>query len=104
MNDDHIFYFNILDNKELKKIRFLSFKINDILIKLFNKINITLIDFKLEFGKYNNSILLADEISPDNCRLWEKNTKINLDKDIFRKNNGDLLSAYNKILNKLNRI
>jgi len=71
---------------------------------LFSKINIELIDFKIEFGKTvndnENKLMLADEISPDNCRLWDKNTKKNFDKDIFRNNTGDLIEGYQEIVKR----
>ena len=73
------------------------------LIKLFSKIGIILVDFKLEFGKNDNEIILADEISPDNCRLWDKKSKLSLDKDLFRHDKGDLINAYEYIHTKLNR-
>ena len=102
---DRIELMNIISSKDLDHIIELTLKINVILKSFFKNIQLQLVDFKLEFGyDLKKNILLGDEISPDNCRLWEKNTKINLDKDIFRKSNGDLLSAYNKILKKLNRI
>ena len=62
-----------------------------------------LVDFKLEFGRSNNEIILADEISPDNCRLWDKKSKLSLDKDLFRQDKGDLINAYEYIHTKLNR-
>ena len=73
-------------------------------INLFSKINIELIDFKIEFGKTvndnENKFILADEISPDNCRLWDKDTKKNFDKDIFRNNTGDLIEGYQEIVKR----
>jgi len=104
MNDDHIFYMNIVNFKELKRIKFLALKINVLLSSFFDKTSILLVDFKLEFGKYNNKILLADEISPDSCRLWDKKSKTSFDKDLFRENKGDLIKAYKKILKGLDRI
>jgi len=104
MNDDHIFYMNIVNFKELKRIKFLALKINVLLSAFFDKTSILLVDFKLEFGKYNNKILLADEISPDSCRLWDKKSKKSFDKDLFRENKGDLIKAYKKILKGLDRI
>ena len=82
----------------------LSGLISSASINLFSKINIELIDFKIEFGKTVNDnediFILADEISPDNCRLWDKDTKNNFDKDIFRNNTGDLIEGYQEIVKR----
>lgn len=104
MNTDHIIQLKLASNSELKKIITISNKINNLLIKLFLKIDVILVDFKIEFGKHENKIILADEISPDSCRLWQKKTKNSLDKDLFRENSGDLIKAYQYIYDKLNRI
>ena len=103
MNSAHIKLLNIATAKEIRYLRKLALKINILLIKLFSKIGIILADFKLEFGKSNNEIILADEISPDNCRLWDKKSKLSLDKDLFRHDKGDLINAYEYIHTKLNR-
>ena len=103
MNSAHIKLLNIATAKEIRYLRKLALKINILLIKLFSKIGIILVDFKLEFGKSNNEIILADEISPDNCRLWDKKSKLSLDKDLFRHDKGDLINAYEYIHTKLNR-
>ena len=103
MNSAHIKLLNIATAKEIRYLRKLALKINILLIKLFSKIGIILVDFKLEFGKSNNAIILADEISPDNCRLWDKKSKLSLDKDLFRHDKGDLINAYEYIHTKLNR-
>src|SRR5690606_40790717 len=79
-----------------------ALKINEVLSQLFLEIGIRLVDFKLEFGKTaSNEIILADEISPDTCRLWDVNTNQKLDKDVFRKDLGDLTLVYKEILNRL---
>ena len=76
--------------------------INKILIKLFFSIGLNLVDFKIEFGvDKDGNLLLADEISPDSCRLWKMGTKISFDKDLFRKDKGDILEAYKHILDSL---
>ena len=103
MNSAHIKLLNIATTKEIRYLTKLALKINILLIKLFSKIGIILVDFKLEFGKSNNEIILADEISPDNCRLWDKKSKLSLDKDLFRHDKGDLINAYEYIHTKLNR-
>ena len=103
MNSAHIKLLNIATDKEIRYLTKLALKINILLIKLFSKIGIILVDFKLEFGKSNNAIILADEISPDNCRLWDKKSKLSLDKDLFRHDKGDLINAYEYIHTNLNR-
>ena len=78
-------------------------KVNVVLKEIFDSINIDLVDYKLEFGAYDNRrIILADEISPDSCRLWKKGTTESMDKDLFRKDEGDIIEAYKEILEKLN--
>ena len=103
MNSAHIKLLNIATAREIRYLTKLALKINILLIKLFSKIDIILVDFKLEFGRCNNGIILADEISPDNCRLWDKKSKLSLDKDLFRHDKGDLINAYEYIHTKLNR-
>ena len=103
INDDHaVKILKILSQKDLELIKEYSYQINDILTKIFSSINIKLIDFKIEFGRdKNNIITLADEISPDSCRLWDVKTNQKLDKDIFRRDLGDLASAYEEVLKRL---
>ena len=82
----------------------LALAINKQLIKIFYNIGFDLVDFKVEFGDDSEgNLLLADEISPDSCRLWKTGTKENFDKDLFRNDNGDIISAYTHILNELRR-
>jgi phosphoribosylaminoimidazole-succinocarboxamide synthase len=103
INDDHaINVLNLLSKNELDQIKKYSFQINKILSNIFILTNIKLVDFKIEFGrdKYNN-IILADEISPDSCRLWDIASNKKLDKDIFRQDLGDLASAYEEVLKRL---
>ena len=102
VNKSHINSFNWANNKELTKIELKSLEINELLKKLFNKISINLVDFKIEFGRSRNNILLADEISPDSCRLWDKDSNRKLDKDVFRKDIGNLKNAYMEIAYRLN--
>jgi len=103
---DRIKLMNILEQDELTYIIELSYKINLILTKFFSNIQIKLVDFKLEFGRnHYGKIVLADEFSPDNCRLWDlkaNNGKIeSLDKDRFRNDLGDLIEAYSEISNRI---
>lgn len=103
INDDHaIIVLNLIKSEQLQLIKNLSFKINEILLDIFAKINIKLVDFKLEFGfDNNNNIILADEISPDSCRLWDKDSNEKLDKDRFRRDMGGLIAAYEEVANRL---
>jgi len=78
-------------------------KINDILKSFFLEQGIKLIDFKLEFGKFNGEIILADEISPDTCRLWDAKTNEKLDKDRFRRDLGNVKEAYIEILKRISK-
>ncbi|MFC1594354.1 phosphoribosylaminoimidazolesuccinocarboxamide synthase [Candidatus Omnitrophota bacterium] len=97
-NEYHIFALKLASAEELETIKELSFKINDIMKEFFAKRNLDLVDFKLEFGRFKDQIILADEISPDTCRLWEKGTGKKLDKDRFRRDLGDIEEAYQEVL------
>jgi len=104
---DRIELMDILNIEDLDFIINLTLKINLILKKFFKKINLQLVDFKLEFGyDLKNNILLGDEISPDNCRLWDLNqqndTIVSLDKDRFRNDLGGLIEAYSEINRRIN--
>ena len=104
---DRIKLLNIIDVKDLDFIIDLTLKINKILKKFFKNIQLDLVDFKLEFGyNSNNEIILCDEISPDNCRLWDLNQEndiiVSLDKDRFRNDLGDLIEAYSEINRRIN--
>ena len=107
INDDHILALDLATEKELETIRRLSFKVNDVLKAYFATRKIDLVDFKLEFGRFpaggpgTGTILLSDEISPDTCRFWEQGTKKKLDKDRFRRDLGDVESAYLEMLNRV---
>lgn len=102
LTTDHIYELNIATEEELTVLKEKALKINTVLSSFFNELGINLIDFKLEFGKdADGSILLADEISPDTCRLWDKKTNEKLDKDVFRRDLGSLTEAYETILARL---
>ncbi|MBA8757650.1 phosphoribosylaminoimidazolesuccinocarboxamide synthase [Wolbachia pipientis] len=104
VNENHILYFDWLSSKEMDEVKTTTLKINEILIDLFSNAGIDLVDLKLEFGRLINDstkIILADEISPDNCRLWDKNTYKKLDKDVFRLNLGNLKKAYLEVAERL---
>jgi phosphoribosylaminoimidazole-succinocarboxamide synthase len=98
----HIMELGLIDDAGFKYIRELSFKINDILTKYFDSIGLKLIDMKMEFG-YNKegNIVLGDEISPDTCRFWDKETNEKLDKDRFRRDLGGVEEAYEEVLRRV---
>ena len=107
LTQERIKLLNIIDNKELDLIIDLTLKINSVLKSFFQKIQLNLVDFKLEFGHNSkNEIILGDEISPDNCRLWDLNHKndtiVSLDKDRFRNDLGGLIEAYSEISRRIN--
>jgi phosphoribosylaminoimidazole-succinocarboxamide synthase len=87
--------------EEIDKITEYAFKVNEVLIDYFKGIGIELIDFKIEFGRYKGQIILADEISPDTCRLWDINTREKLDKDRFRRDMGNVEDAYKEVFKRL---
>ncbi|WP_042352029.1 phosphoribosylaminoimidazolesuccinocarboxamide synthase [Bacillus massiliigorillae] len=102
ITDAHISLLEIATPEEIKEITEKALKVNDVLKEFFASINIRLIDYKLEFGKTaDGEILLADEISPDTCRLWDATTGEKLDKDVFRRDLGNITDAYEQILTRL---
>ncbi len=101
INDTHAVAIGLSTFDELNKIYEITAKINDILKEFFLKQDIKLIDFKLEFGRYNGEIILADEISPDTCRFWDANTNEKLDKDRFRRDLGNVKEAYEEIIKRI---
>ena len=91
--------------ENLNKLKTLGLKVNEALIEFFGQIDLKLIDFKLEFGvNSEGEIILADEISPDSCRLWDINTNDNLDKDRFRYDQGKVEESYKEVLNRIERV
>jgi len=101
INDCHAVAIGLTTFEELKTIYEMTAKINEVLKEFFMKQNIKLIDFKLEFGRCNGEIVLADEISPDTCRFWDATTNEKLDKDRFRRDMGDVKEAYVEILKRM---
>lgn len=102
ITDDHIDYLEIASQEERTEIREMALGVNEVLQGIFKEAGVTLVDFKLEFGKdRNGSILLGDEISPDTCRLWDAETNQKLDKDVFRRDLGSLTEVYSIILERL---
>lgn len=101
INDYHIRALGMATDRELATIAKYSFKINDLMKKFFGSKGLVLVDFKLEFGRYKGKIILADEISPDTCRLWDAKTKEKLDKDRFRRDLGNVEEAYQEVLRRV---
>lgn len=103
INDEHCLLLNLVkDQNQIQTIKELARKINTILLDFFDQRNLKLVDFKIEFGlSKNQEIILADEISPDSCRLWDKNTNEKLDKDRFRQDLGNIKIAYEEILKRI---
>lgn len=104
VNENHVLYFGWLSNREMEEVKTKALKINKILIDLFSNAEIELVDLKLEFGRLINDstkIVLADEISPDNCRLWDQKTSKKLDKDVFRLGLGNLEKTYLEVAQRL---
>ena len=105
INDYHAIFLGAATREELDEMYALTRKINEILIDLFDKMNIILVDFKIELGKtMDGKIILADEISPDTCRLWDKDTMKKLDKDRFRRDLGEVIEAYEEIYHRLKKV
>ena len=104
LNDDHAVAWKLATRDEIEFLRNQTLKINEIMKRFFLKMDLKLVDFKLEFGKDSDGkIILADEISPDTCRLWDVNTNEKLDKDRFRRDLGDLVEGYEEVLARLNK-
>ena len=102
MNEYHAKSLKLVTPEELDIIKHYAFKTNKVLKEFWDKCGITLVDFKLEFGRTENGeIILADEISPDTCRLWDKETGEKLDKDRFRRDMGGVEDAYSEVMDRL---
>ena len=87
--------------EQLDKMKELTFKVNDVLKELFDAGGLMLVDFKLEFGVFQDRIVLGDEFSPDGCRIWDKETKKKLDKDRFRQSLGDVIESYEEVAQRI---
>jgi len=103
INESHIRALKMATEQEVEAIRKYTLKVNELLTKFFANLGLELIDFKLEFGRYKGKIILADEISPDTCRLWEIGTGKKLDKDRFRHDLGQIEEAYQEVLSRVNK-
>lgn len=102
MSDDQVLMMDLVNEKEIKQLKEMALTINSELIPLFLSIGLRLVDFKIEFGKDpQGNIVLADEITPDCCRLWDVETNEKMDKDRFRRDLGGVQESYNEVLNRL---
>ncbi|HIU02978.1 MAG TPA: phosphoribosylaminoimidazolesuccinocarboxamide synthase [Candidatus Onthocola gallistercoris] len=101
INDYFAIALGLATREEIDRITELVFKVNDILKAYFAEMNIDLIDFKVEFGRYKGEVILADEISPDTCRFWDSTTHEKLDKDRFRRDLGHVEEAYEEMFRRL---
>ncbi len=106
INDEHALILDLVEHEsELEELKRLGREINVVLKSFFDKANLNLVDFKVEFGKDSEgNIILADEISPDSCRFWDKTSGEKLDKDLFRHDLGDVKVAYEEVLNRIAKV
>ncbi len=102
LNAYHAIALELATRDEIEKIKSMAFKVNSVMREYFKTLGIKLVDFKIEFGRLDSGeIILADEISPDTCRLWDIKTNEKLDKDRFRRDMGGVEDAYNEVMNRL---
>ena len=102
LNTSHALALGLATKEEIARIQELALKVNELLKARFARVNITLVDFKLEFGRLpDGSLVLADEISPDTCRFWDSTTHEKLDKDRFRRDLGGVEDAYNEVMRRV---
>ena len=101
INDYHALAMELATPEEIETIKNMAFKVNEVMKEFFKTLNIDLIDFKLEFGRFHGQIILADEISPDTCRFWDMTTGEKLDKDRFRRDMGGVEDAYKEMMKRV---
>lgn len=101
INDEHIRAFNWATDDDIKTMKQLSYKVNDVLKPLFLAQDLLLVDYKLEFGRFDGKLFLGDEFTPDGCRIWDVQTRKKLDKDRFRNDLGDVIEAYQEVAQRL---
>lgn len=102
INEYHALALGVATKEEIDTIKNMAFKVNEVMKAFFKKLNVDLVDFKLEFGKVaDGSIVLADEISPDTCRFWDSTTHEKLDKDRFRRDLGNVEDAYQEMMKRI---
>ncbi|MFZ5966875.1 MAG: phosphoribosylaminoimidazolesuccinocarboxamide synthase [Bacillota bacterium] len=103
INDDHIEVMELATKEQLDTVKDYALRINEFLKEFFLESGLKLIDFKLEFGLFNEEVILADEISPDTCRLWDVETNKKMDKDRFRRDLGDVEQTYQEVLSRIQK-
>ncbi|MBK9293984.1 MAG: phosphoribosylaminoimidazolesuccinocarboxamide synthase [Oligoflexia bacterium] len=104
LTDEHVLTLKIANQNEINELKLKALKINQALITMFDKADIKLVDFKIEFGKLGSGeIVLGDEISPDSCRLWDKKTDEKLDKDRFRRDLGRVQESYEEVVTRIQK-
>lgn len=101
ITDEHVRLLNLAEPAVVAEIKHLALKVNALLAPFFRERGMILVDFKLEFGRHNGTIVLADEISPDTCRFWDQQTGESMDKDRFRKDLGRIEEAYQEVLRRV---
>lgn len=101
INEFHIRAFGWATDPEVERMKELTFRVNEVLTRLFKDGDMLLVDFKLEFGRYRDDLLLGDEFTPDGCRIWDAKTREKLDKDRFRRNLGSVVEAYEEVARRL---
>ncbi|MFZ9035842.1 MAG: phosphoribosylaminoimidazolesuccinocarboxamide synthase [Francisellaceae bacterium] len=101
INESHILSFGWANAGEIEMMKALTFKVNETLKALFAVANIDLVDYKLEFGRFHGELLLGDEVTPDGCRLWDKDTQEVFDKDRFRQDLGDVIGHYKQVARRI---
>jgi phosphoribosylaminoimidazole-succinocarboxamide synthase len=101
VNEYHVRTFGWAQESHLETMKALTFKVNDVLKNLFDSAGMVLVDYKLEFGLYQGQVVLGDEISPDGCRIWDRETREKLDKDRFRQDLGNVIESYEAVANRL---
>lgn len=101
INSYYALALDLATKEEIDTISEYAFKVNSFMLKFFKEVNIDLIDFKIEFGRFHGKILLADEISPDTCRFWDSTTHEKLDKDRFRRDMGGVEDAYKEVMHRI---
>jgi phosphoribosylaminoimidazole-succinocarboxamide synthase len=105
LTDDHVLMLGLATTEEIRALKAAALKINSVLSRMMAEMSLSLIDFKIEFGKdQDGNIVLADEISPDTCRIVDMETKENFDKDVYRNSTGSLLDTYTAFYNKMEAI
>ena len=101
INESQIYAIGAATKEEIAKISEYAYKVNEVMVEFFKSVNVDLIDFKIEFGRFHGEILLADEISPDTCRFWDVDTQEKLDKDRFRRDMGGVEDAYAEMMKRV---